>query len=55
MEDRVARERSYRVAALALQITERWDVTHYHAAHIRPYWASSLTEVARIGNHIFYK
>lgn len=28
--------------------------THYHARYVRPVWASSLTEVARIGQHIFY-
>lgn len=28
--------------------------THYHARSIYPSWASSLTETARIGNHIFY-
>lgn len=28
--------------------------THYHARTMYPSWASSLTETARIGNHIFY-
>ena len=30
------------------------DATHYHASHITPYWAPSLTRNGRIGNHIFY-
>lgn len=28
--------------------------THYHAAYITPAWASTLTQTAKIGNHIFY-
>ncbi len=28
--------------------------THYHAKSIYPSWASSLTQTAQIGNHIFY-
>lgn len=27
----------------------------YHATYVTPYWASSKREVARIGNHIFYR
>ena len=27
----------------------------YHATYVKPYWASSKREVARIGNHIFYR
>ena len=29
--------------------------THYHATHIRPYWAAKMKRTARIGNHIFYR
>lgn len=29
--------------------------THYHAKNIIPYWASSMSKTAEIGNHIFYK
>jgi len=29
--------------------------THYHATSVHPYWADSLTEVATIDQHIFYK
>lgn len=29
--------------------------THYHAKNIVPYWASSMSKTAEIGNHIFYK
>lgn len=28
---------------------------HYHADHIRPSWARERRQVARIGNHIFYR
>ena len=35
-----------------------WDFTrgadHYHATHVNPRWASSMTPVRRIGRHIFY-
>lgn len=27
----------------------------YHANYVNPYWASSKREIARIGNHIFYR
>ncbi|OYW46178.1 MAG: hypothetical protein B7Z08_00260 [Sphingomonadales bacterium 32-68-7] len=28
--------------------------THYHAAYVLPYWASSLDKVQTVGAHIFY-
>jgi len=28
--------------------------THYHADHIKPYWAHGQTPTITIGNHIFY-
>lgn len=28
--------------------------THYHAAHIRPYWSRDRLPSARIGRHVFY-
>ena len=29
--------------------------THYHATFVTPKWASKLTRLAQIGNHIFYR
>ena len=29
--------------------------THYHADWVLPYWADSLTKVATVGTHIFYR
>jgi hypothetical protein len=29
--------------------------THYHANYVVPYWASNLTKIAAVGNHIFYR
>jgi spore germination cell wall hydrolase CwlJ-like protein len=29
--------------------------THYHAAHIRPYWSHKMKYVGQWGNHMFYK
>lgn len=33
-----------------------WDVniTHYHAAYVKPYWINSMQLVAQIDDHIFY-
>ena len=28
---------------------------HYHALHVRPYWADESKKTVQIGNHIFYK
>lgn len=28
--------------------------TYYHASYVSPYWAPSMVEVAKIGQHIFY-
>lgn len=28
---------------------------HYHADHIRPSWARERRQIARIGNHVFYR
>jgi spore germination cell wall hydrolase CwlJ-like protein len=51
--------RAKRVAALVLSSSGRKKVsrgaTHYHATSVRPYWASSMVKVARIGSHIFYR
>tara|TARA_R100001377_G_scaffold83409_1_gene64872 strand:+ start:1979 stop:2392 length:414 start_codon:yes stop_codon:yes gene_type:complete len=29
--------------------------THYHATYVNPYWASSMTQVLSINDHIFYR
>lgn len=29
--------------------------THYHATYVRPYWASRLRKMDKIGQHVFYK
>lgn len=51
--------RAKRAAALAFSARGKRKVsrgaTHYHATSVRPYWASSLRKVARIGSHIFYR
>jgi|KBSSwiStaDraftv2_1062776.scaffolds.fasta_scaffold20037_3 spore germination cell wall hydrolase CwlJ-like protein len=31
------------------------DALYYHAIGVQPYWASSRHQVARIGNHVFYR
>lgn len=51
--------RAKRAASLALAARGRGKVsrgaTNYHATSVRPYWASSMRKVARIGSHIFYR
>jgi len=51
--------RAKRAAALVMSSGAKRKVargaTHYHATSVRPYWASSLRKVARIGSHIFYR
>jgi spore germination cell wall hydrolase CwlJ-like protein len=51
--------RAKRAAALVMSTKGKRRVsrgaTHYHATSVRPYWASSLRKVARIGSHIFYR
>jgi spore germination cell wall hydrolase CwlJ-like protein len=49
--------RAMRVAGLVLNSRRKVSrgATHYHATSVRPYWASSLRKVARIGSHIFYR
>lgn len=29
--------------------------TYYHASYVSPYWAPSMVEVAKIGQHVFYR
>jgi Cell Wall Hydrolase len=37
------------------QISNIKGATNYHAAYVHPSWASRFEEMARIGNHIFYR
>ena len=55
MTDASARTIAYQIAWEALEMPRANDATHYHATHIRPYWADSLVEIGTIGNHTFYK
>ncbi|MBC6982493.1 cell wall hydrolase [Caulobacter sp. 17J80-11] len=50
--------RARQVAAAALDgfvMTKVGSATHYHADYVAPYWAPTLTKVAQIGAHIFYR
>ena len=50
--------RASKVAAAALAGTvyrPAGNATHYHAAYVVPYWASSLVKNAVVGAHIFYR
>ncbi len=53
-------QRARAIAAATLQGRIRknralLNATHYHATYVRPKWASRLTRVKRIGQHVFYK
>jgi spore germination cell wall hydrolase CwlJ-like protein len=54
-------ERAGRVIKMVLEDYgwEREDptlgATHYHATYVSPYWTISLSEVKKIGTHVFYK
>ncbi|MEO8176456.1 MAG: cell wall hydrolase [Sphingomicrobium sp.] len=51
-----ARARRIATAALAGAVYQpAGNATHYHAAYVVPYWASSLTKSAVVGAHIFYR
>jgi N-acetylmuramoyl-L-alanine amidase len=41
------------IAGTVTDISE--GATHYHAKYVNPYWASDMTVVLEIGQHIFYK
>jgi hypothetical protein len=51
-----ARARAVAAAALGgyVHAPVGW-ATHYHANYVVPYWSSSLTKLATIGTHIFYR
>lgn len=36
-------------------IEELSGVTHFHATYVKPLWRKSMTKVAQIGDHIFYR
>jgi len=35
-------------------VLPRTGATHYHADHVSPGWADTLTKVGMVGDHIFY-
>ncbi|MBP6012340.1 MAG: cell wall hydrolase [Alphaproteobacteria bacterium] len=60
VRDERAWRRAKRVAGSVLRTHGRGrsvsrGATFYHADSVRPYWASSMVKVARIGSHIFYR
>lgn len=55
-------EKSWRVALLVAKqvLSNRLQdftggATHYHAAYVSPVWRKSMSRIARLGDHIFYK
>ncbi|WP_419826932.1 cell wall hydrolase [Sphingomonas sp.] len=50
------RARKVADAALAGHVdTEVGAATHYHADYVVPYWRDTLTKLAQVGAHIFYR
>tara|TARA_R110001599_G_scaffold237445_1_gene436899 strand:- start:28 stop:465 length:438 start_codon:yes stop_codon:yes gene_type:complete len=59
-KDKHAFETSKIIAKLMIEDGEYIDVlgnkaTHYHNEKISPYWAKHLTQIKRIGQHVFYE
>ncbi|WP_210251296.1 cell wall hydrolase [Aureimonas psammosilenae] len=60
---RVTNKRAFSVSMrIAGEVTrgETWladvgSATHYHATYVRPFWASAMKRVDKIGQHIFYR
>lgn len=50
---RAALDISRAVLTKAVALPE-FAATHFHTRQVRPYWAKTKTQVAVIGNHIFY-
>jgi hypothetical protein len=51
-------ERARRVAEAALAgfvMKSVGDATHYHTDYVVPYWATTLTKIAKVGSQIFYR
>jgi hypothetical protein len=36
-------------------VREVGTATHYHAVYVDPWWRSTLVQIARVGDHIFYR
>jgi N-acetylmuramoyl-L-alanine amidase len=55
--DRKALDKAVQIAKLAMS-QKLEDPTQgalfYHATYVSPYWKSSMTEIAAIGQHVFY-
>ncbi len=57
MTQSIPRERAGKLAALMLDDWPRTVTSgalHFHATHVRPRWARSMTRTAAIGQHLFY-
>lgn len=62
-KDKITNKRSYSTALrIAGEVTrgDTWiaevgSATHYHATYVAPRWANAMTQVDKIGRHIFYR
>lgn len=55
---RASWESARKIATDAISGTVETSVgmaTHYHANYVLPYWAPSLSKIAQVGSHIFYR
>jgi spore germination cell wall hydrolase CwlJ-like protein len=57
--DREAWKEIYKAAELIINNPEGYlpktGATHYHADYVRPYWASEMKYLGKVGSHLFYK
>lgn len=53
---KIYEKEAYEIAIAAARAAQAASspVTHFHATHVRPYWANKLTRIEQIGNHVFY-
>lgn len=52
---RKAQRLAHYVLAGKVRNTIVGSATYYHATYVNPYWAPRMVEVAKIGQHIFYR
>jgi len=57
--DREAWKEIYKAAELIINNPEGYlpktGATHYHADYVKPYWASEMKYLGKVGSHLFYK
>jgi len=57
--DREAWREIYKAAEIIItnpnMYLPKTGATHYHADYVKPYWASDMKYLGKVGSHLFYK